>query len=170
MVKKISYYILHNILYVCHVCHVRVSSVLRCSPSSPHHPPIMLVVPAGVHLVSATQPHRSHRLSHISEDTSAKQDSAPSSIDSPLQSSVRTPRTCGDRLHPYSCLESHYERVVTHYVAGEMGYDTVNITVCDGLQAPSTSPKGLAASTPPRTVYTIVPVKVGSCDNMHSVS
>ena len=145
----------------------------QCAPvqslptSSPTH---RACVPAGVHLVSAAQPHRSHHLFHISEGTSAKQDSAPSSIDSPLQSSVRTPRTCGDRSHPYSCLESHYEEVVAHYVTEEMGDGTVNFTVYDGFQSLSTSPKGLAASTPTRTVYTVVPVKVGSCDNIHSVS
>lgn len=123
----------------------------------------VLVVPAGTQLVMSAVPRNNHHATHMFEGPSAKQEGAQIRTDSQLQSSVRTPRTSEDRRHPYSCLESHYEEVVTHYETAEVDNDTVNITAYDGLQPPAAGPtrRGLAASTPTRTTYTVVPPKVG---------
>ena len=122
---------------------------VQCSPSA--------AVPTGIRLVttSAAQPRRSHHLPLIYEGTSAKQESAPSSAD-PSLGSVQTPETSEEgREDPYSCPPSQYEVVVSHYVAGDVD------NVFDGLQQSlNTRQISMASSTPPKTTYTVVPVKV----------
>lgn len=142
-----------------------VMSVEQCAPLQSFpvlYSHLMLAVPTGIKLLtSPAQSHRSHLLPCIPEGTSADQTNAQSSTQTPLESSVRTSGTCGEGgPHPYTRVESQYEEVFTHCVAGDMDGDAVNITLCNEVQGPSTCHKGFAASTPPRTVYTVVPVKV----------
>ena len=138
-----SMYLLLKMFWQPSCTRVPCEQCVQCSPSA--------AVPTGVRLVttSATQHRRKHHLPLISEGTSAKRESAPSSAD-PSLGSVQTPGAYGEGMeHPYSGLPSQYEVVVTHYVAGDVD------NVFDGLQQ-----KSLASSTPPKTAYTVVPVKV----------
>ena len=118
----------------------------------------VLGVPAGVQLLKTTVPRNSHHAAHMCEGPCAMQEGAQIRTESQTQSSVRT---SGGRRHPYTCLESQYEEVVTHYEMGHANNDTVNITAYDGICSPNLVSHGLTASTPSRTRYTIVPPKVG---------